>query len=80
MAKVKANLDRDMALGVLEKVLEKTSVTSQSLMHVVSKKDGTCRQTEDLRPLNEATFHQTHFTEIPLVLPVTLRLNRARLP
>ena len=57
MAKVKADLDRDMALGVLEKVLENTKVRWQSRMDVVSKKDGTCRWTVDLRPLNEATYH-----------------------
>ena len=65
MAQVKANLNRDVALGVLEKVPENTPVMWQSWMHVVPKKDGTCRLTVDLRPLNEATFHQTHLTESP---------------
>ena len=52
MAKVKADLDRDVALGVLERVPENTPVKWQSRMHVVPKKDGTCRRTVDLRPLN----------------------------
>ena len=38
MAKVKANLDRDVVLGVLEKVPENTPVMWQSHMHVVPKK------------------------------------------
>ena len=59
MAKVKADLDRDVALG---KVPENTKVTWQSRMHVVPKKDETCSRTVDPRPLNEATYHQTHLT------------------
>ena len=46
---------------------ENTKVTWQSRMHVVPKKDGSCRRTVDLRPLNEATYHQTHLTESPFV-------------
>ena len=42
MAKVKADLDRDMGLGFLKKVPENTQVSWQSRMHVVPKKDRSC--------------------------------------
>ena len=66
MAKVKDDLDRDVGLGVLEKVLENTPVRWQSRMHMAPEKDGWCRRTVDLRPLDEATFHQTHLTKKPI--------------
>ena len=67
MAKFTVDLNRDVLLGVLEKMLENTPFTWQSYMHLVPKKDRSCRRTVDLWPLNEATYHQTHLTESPFV-------------
>ena len=67
MAKVKADLNRDVALGALEKVLENTQVMWQSSMHVVARKDGSCRRPLDLPLLNAATYHQMKLTESQFV-------------
>ena len=66
MEKVKADLERDVALGVIEGVPLNTPVTWCSRMHMVGKKDGSCRRTVDLRPLNSATAAQTHLTQSPI--------------
>ena len=62
---VKAELERDIALGVLERVPSNTPTTWCSRMHVVGKKTGEPRRVVDLRPLNAATARQTHTTEPP---------------
>ena len=64
-AQVKADLDRDVALGVLEKVEVNTPVTWVSHMVLAAKHDGTARRTIDLQPLNKHAFRQTHHTEPP---------------
>ena len=61
--KVRADLERDMALGVIKRVPVNTLVTWCSTMHVVGYKDRSCRRTVDLRPLNSATTAQTHLTQ-----------------
>ena len=62
---VKAQLDRDIALGVLEKVPLNTPVTWCSRLVVATKADGTPRRTVDLQKLNEASVRQTHPTQSP---------------
>ena len=64
--KVRADLERDIALGVIEQVPVNTPVKWCSRMHVVGKKDGSCRRTVDLRPLNSTTAAQTHLTQSPI--------------
>ena len=64
---VKADLNRNVALGILEKVLDNTPVTWQSHMHVVARKDRSCKQTVDLGLLNMATIHQMHIMESPFI-------------
>ena len=59
---VKAQLDRDIRLGVLEKVPLNTPVTWCSRLVVATKADGTPRRTVDLQKLNEASVQQTHPT------------------
>ena len=56
---VKEKLERDIALGVLERVLSNTPTTWRSRMHVVGKKTGEPRRVVDLRALNSATTRQT---------------------
>ncbi len=65
MAKVREDLERDIALGILERVPQNTPVTWCAHMHVVGKKTGEPRQVVDLRGLNQATIRQTHYTEPP---------------
>ena len=66
--KVYADLERDVALGVLEKVGPNTPVTWCSRMVVTSKADGTPRRTVDLQPQNKQSVRQTHHTSTPFKL------------
>ena len=64
-AKVKAGLDRDEAIGVIEKVPPGTPTTWCHRMVVVPKKDNTPRRTVNFQPLNEHSSRQTHHTMSP---------------
>ena len=48
MAKVREDLERDIALGVLERVPQNTPVTWCARMHVVGKKNGDPHRVVDL--------------------------------
>ncbi|MCP3680923.1 MAG: hypothetical protein GY782_11975, partial [Gammaproteobacteria bacterium] len=63
--KVKAQLDRDVKLGVIEKVPSGTDTTWCHRMVIVPKKDGTPRRTVNFQPLNEFSFRQTHHCDSP---------------
>ena len=60
-----ADIERDIELGVLERVPQNTPVTWCSRMHVVAKKSGEPRRTVDLRPVNAASKRMTHYVEPP---------------
>ena len=62
---VKAGLDRDVKLGVIEPVPWGTPTTWCSRMVVVAKQDGTPRRTVDLQSLNAVSARQTHHTVSP---------------
>ena len=62
---VKAELDRDIRLGVIEQVPIGEPTTWCSRMVVCPKKDGSPRRTVDLQCLNRAAVRQTHATESP---------------
>ena len=63
---VKADLDRDVRLGVIRKVLGNTPVDSfLSWMVVATKKSGKPRRTVDFKALNRACPRQTHLVEPP---------------
>ena len=64
-AQVKSDLDRDVELGILEKVPMGMPTTWQSRMVVVSKKSGKPRRTVDLSPLNKNCLRETHTTKAP---------------
>ena len=66
--KVKEDLDRDVALGVIEPVPVNTPVTWCSKMIVVPKHDGSPRRTVDLQSLNKASVRQTFHTRTPFML------------
>ena len=62
---VKAQLDRDVQLGVIEPVPWGEPTTWCSRMVTVPKEDGSPRRTVDLQALNDASVRQTHHTPAP---------------
>ena len=66
--KVKADLERDVRIGVLERVPENTPVTWSSRMVVTAKSDGSPRRTVDLQPQNRHSVRQTHHVPSPFHL------------
>ena len=62
---VKAGLDRDEAIGVIEKVPPGTPTTWCHRMVCVPKKDNTPRRTVNFQPLNQYSSRQTHHTMSP---------------
>ena len=62
---VKASLDRDVQLGVLEPVPVGEPVTWCHRMVVCSKKDGSSRRTVDFQALNKHATRETHHTQSP---------------
>ena len=69
---VKADIDRDVRLGIIEPVPQGTPTEWCSRMVVASKKDGTARRTVDLQQLNKATTRETHHTPSPFNLVSTI--------
>jgi hypothetical protein len=63
--KVKAGLDWDVAIGVIEKVSSGAPTTWCHRMVVVPKKDNTPRRTVNFQPLNQYSYRQTHHTMSP---------------
>ena len=66
--KVYQDLERDVRLGVLEKVDPNTPVTWCSRMVITPKADGTPRRTVDLQPQNRHAVRQTHHVSSPFHL------------
>ena len=62
---VKAGLDRDVRLGVLEPVPIEQPVTWCHRMVVCAKKNGQPRRTVDMQPLNAHALRETHHTQAP---------------
>ncbi len=63
--KVKAGLDRDVRLGVLEPVPIGEPVTWCHRMVICAKKNGSPRRTIDFQPLNAHATRETHHTQSP---------------
>ena len=72
---VARQLERDVALGVIERVPRNTPVTWLHSMVVTPKPDGTPRRTVDLQPVNRHSTRETHHTVPPFkqarAIPVT---------
>ena len=66
--RVKADLDRDVALGVLEKVPDNTWVTWLSRMVITAKSNGDPRRTIDYQPPNNHSQRQTFPVQSPFQL------------
>ena len=69
--RVKQDLDRDVALGIIEPVPTGTPTVWCSRMVVAPKKDGSPRRTVDLQKLNTAKMRETHhnppFNQVSIV-------------
>ena len=57
---VKKQLDRDVDLGILERVPPNEPTLWQHRMVVVRKQNGSPRRNVDMQDLNDATLRQTH--------------------
>ena len=62
---MKAGLDQDCKMGVIEAVPVCTPVTLCHRMVVCAKKNGKPRRTADLQALNAYATRETHHTQIP---------------
>ena len=65
---VKKDLDKDAALGVIERVPLNSPTTWCARMIVVPKQSGEPRRTVDLQQLNKASVRQTHPSRSPFML------------
>ena len=65
---VKADLDQDVRLGIIEPVPQGTPTRWCSRMVVTAKKDGSPRRTVDLTNVNRTTLRETHHTPMPFNL------------
>ena len=72
---VKAGLDMDERLGVIEKVPENSPTTWCSRMHLTAKHDGSPRRVVDYQKLNDHCPRQTHHTESPWALASSVPPN-----
>ena len=62
---VKAGLDRDVRLGVIEQVPVGDPVTWCNRMVICAKKNGSLRRTIDFQPLNAHATRETHHMQSP---------------
>ena len=66
---VKAGLDRDIRLGVLERVPVNEPTSWCSRMIITPKHDGSPRRVIDYQPVNDHCPRQTHHTRSPWQVP-----------
>jgi hypothetical protein len=69
---VKKDLDRDVVMGVIERVPENVDTTWCHRMVLTRKHSGGVRRNVDLQPLNKACQRQTHPCEPPLQQALTV--------
>lgn len=69
---VKADLDRDVAMGIIEPVPIGTPTTFCAKMLAVAKKSGLPRRVVDLQMLNKFCLRETHHTSSPFNLAQTI--------
>ena len=58
-------IEKDVALGVLEKVPPNTPSTWCHILVIIRKRNGDPRRNVDLKKLNDVCVRQTHPTEPP---------------
>ena len=75
---VKSGLDRDVRLGVIEKVPVNTPVQWCSRMLVAPKTDGSPRRVIDFTPVNKHAPRQLHHTRSPYVIAASVPPNQVK--
>ena len=75
---VKDGLDRDVRLGVLERVPVNNPVTWSSRMVITAKTDGSPRRVVDYTNLNKHAPRQTHHTESPWSIVSSIPANKVK--
>ena len=75
---VREGLERDVRLGVLEKLPENTPTEWCSRMVITPKSDGSPRRVVDFQPLNQHCPRQTHHTETPWALASSVPANKVK--
>ena len=75
---VRKGLDRDVKLGVIEKVPVNEPVKWCSRMLVTPKHDGTPRRVIDFSPLNKHAPRQTHHTRSPYQIAASVPGNKIK--
>ena len=75
---VRQGLERDVRLGVLERVPVNTPDTWCSRMHVTPKADGSPRRVVDFSLLNKHAPRQTHHTEAPWAIAAAIPPNTVK--
>ena len=77
-ASVREGLERDVRLGVLERVPLNTPDKWCSRMHIVPKLDGSPRRVVDYTLLNKHAPRQTHHTEAPWAIAAAIPPNTVK--
>ena len=75
---VKAGIDRDIALGVIEPVPVNTPDTWTSRMVITAKHDGSPRRVVDYQPINQFAPRQTHHTPSPWNIVSTIPAGKVK--
>ena len=75
---VKAGIDKDVSLGVIEPVPQNSHVEWCARMVVAPKSNGTPRRTVDLQHLSRATLRDTHYTQTPFEIVSTLPKHKMK--
>ena len=76
--KVLDGLERDVRLGVIERVPPGTETTWCHRMVIVPKKDGKPRRTVNFQPLNQYSSRQTHHTMSPFHQATSIPANTVK--
>ena len=76
--KVLDGLERDVNLGVIERVPSGTETTWCHRMVIVPKKDGKPRRTVNFQPLNQFSSRQTHHTMPPFHQATSIPANTVK--
>ena len=76
--KVKADLDRDVRLGIIERVPQGEICVFCSRMVIVPKTNGDPRRTIDYQELNKATLREVHHTPSPINLVAQIPAGKVK--
>ena len=75
---MKAGLDQDVTLGIIEPMPAGTPTTWLSRMVVAPKMDGSPCHTVDLQKVNKLTLRETHYSTSPQKLVASIHPNQKK--